>query len=158
MLKNIKGQRLTKGSYDVIIASLVFHAARDLAQTLRNVRRLLKPGGYLLLLEITENDQMRFGLLFGGLQGWWLGYDDGRALSPCVGLEEWPTLLKLTGFSGIDTSVKFIGSLNVLRPNDLPIGGTVLCLTDIEEPVLRSMDPDKLRGFQKVFKQSTSVL
>ncbi|RYP36755.1 hypothetical protein DL767_003254 [Monosporascus sp. MG133] len=221
--KDIEGQGFTEGSYDVIIASLVLHATRDLAQTLRNVRRLLKPGGYLLLLEITENDQMRFGLLFGGLQGWWLGYDDGRALSPCVGLEEWSTLLKLTGFSGIDTSmphdetlpvplsvivsqatddrvellkqplqqrettaivvpqltiiggaalatnihqilgsrcgsVKFIGSLNVLGPDDLPIGGTVLCLTDIEEPVFKSMDPDKLRGFQKVFKQSTSVL
>ncbi|RYP78152.1 hypothetical protein DL769_003233 [Monosporascus sp. CRB-8-3] len=90
------------------------------------------------------------------LQGWWLGYDDRRVLSPCVGLEEWSTLLKLTGSSGIDT-VKFIGSLNDLRSDDLPIGGTVLCLTDIEEPVFKSMDPDKLRGFQ-VFKQSTSVL
>ncbi|TWU72717.1 putative nrps-t1pks biosynthetic cluster [Metarhizium rileyi] len=221
--KDIEAQGFAEGSYDVIIASLVLHATRDLAQTLRNVRRLLKPGGYLLLLEITENDQMRFGLLFGGLQGWWLGYDDGRALSPCVGLEEWSTLLKQTGFSGIDTampheenvpvplsvivsqamddrvqllkqplqqqdttwpgvsqltiiggtelatdigrildsscaSIKLIGSLDALAPGDLPVGGTVLCLTDIEEPVFKSMNPDKLRGFQEVFKQSTNVL
>ncbi|KAI0013413.1 hypothetical protein F4779DRAFT_613561 [Xylariaceae sp. FL0662B] len=53
--------------------------------------------------------------------------------------------------------VKFMGSLSVLRPDDLPVGGTVLCLTDIGEPVFMSMDLDKLRGFQKVFKQSTSV-
>ncbi|KAI1819734.1 PKS-NRPS hybrid [Xylaria intraflava] len=221
--KDIEGQGFTEGSYDVIIASLVLHATRDLGQTLRNVRRLLKPGGYLLLLEITENDQMRFGLLFGGLQGWWLGYDDGRALSPCIGLEEWSTYLKQTGFSGIDTSmphdeklpvplsvvvsqavddrveflkhplqqqgtaaiavpqltiiggsalatkvhkildlwcgsIKLIGSLTDLGPDDLPVGGTVLCLSDIDEPVFKSMDYEKLRGFQAVFKQSTNVL
>ncbi|KAI2612374.1 PKS-NRPS hybrid [Hypoxylon fragiforme] len=221
--KDIEDQGFTEGSYDVIIASLVLHATRDLGQTLRNVRRLLKPGGYLLLLEITENDQMRFGLLFGGLQGWWLGYDDGRALSPCIGIEEWSTYLKQTGFSGIDSamphddklpvplsvivsqavdervellkqplqqretntpvvpqltiigggalakdvdqilgtfcgSINFIESLNHLRPDDLPVGGAVLCLSDIEEPVFKSMDAEKLSGFQTVFKQSSSVL
>lgn len=103
--KDIEGQGYTEGSFDVIIASLVLHATRDLAQTMHNVRKLLKPGGYLLLLEITENEQMRFGLLFGGLPGWWLGHDDGRALSPCIGLDEWDKLLRQTGFSGIDTVV-----------------------------------------------------
>lgn len=83
--KDIEMQGFAEGSFDIIIASLVLHATRDLGQMLRNVRRLLKPGGYLLLLEIAENDQMRFGLLFGDLQGRWLGYDDGRALSPCIG-------------------------------------------------------------------------
>lgn len=221
--KDIEGQGFAEGSFDVIIASLVLHATRDLGQTLRNVRRLLKPGGYLLLLEITENDQMRFGLLFGGLQGWWLGYDDGRALSPCIGIEEWSTCLKQTGFSGIDTamphdeklpvplsvivsqavderiellrqplqprnnstsivpqltiigggalardvnhllgpfcgSVNFIESLSHMAPDDLPVGGAVLCLSDLEEPVFKLMDADKLCGFQTIFKQSSSVL
>ncbi|KAI1304521.1 PKS-NRPS hybrid [Xylaria venustula] len=221
--KDIDDQGFTEGSYDVIIASLVLHATRNLDETLRNVRRLLKPGGYLLLLEITENDQMRFGLLFGGLEGWWLGYDDGRALSPCIGIEEWETYLKQTGFSGIESSmphdetlpvplsvivsqatddrvellkqplqqqqttatvipqltiiggdalatdvrrivnsycgnVKYIESLNEIGSDDLPVGGTVLCLKDIEEPVFKSMDADKLRGFQTIFKQSTNVL
>ncbi|KAI0428566.1 PKS-NRPS hybrid [Xylaria sp. FL1042] len=191
-------QGFTEGSYDVIIASL----------TVRN---------------ITENDQMRFGLLFGGLEGWWLGYDDGRALSPCVGIEEWRTCLEQNGFSGIETmmphdnvlpvplsvivsqatddrvellkqplrqqkttpivvpqltiiggtalatdvrqivgsycgNVKYIRSLSDIGPDDLPVGGTVLCLSDIEEPVFKSMDSVKLRGFQTVFKQSTNVL
>ncbi|KAK6826221.1 Hybrid NRPS/PKS enzyme [Apiospora arundinis] len=103
--KDIIDQGFAEGSFDVIIASLVLHATRNLDRTLQNVRKLLKPGGYLLLLEITENEQMRFGLLFGGLPGWWLGYDDDRALSPCIGLEEWGSLLKQNGFSGIDTVV-----------------------------------------------------
>ena len=103
--KDIEEQGFADGSFDLIIASLVLHATRNLADTLKNVRRLLKPGGYLLLLEITENEQMRFGLIFGGLPGWWLGYDDGRALSPCVGIDEWKHLLKRTGFSGIETVI-----------------------------------------------------
>ncbi|KAK5635444.1 hypothetical protein RRF57_011156 [Xylaria bambusicola] len=221
--KDIEEQGFTEGTYDVIIASLVLHATRNMEETMRNVRRLLKPGGYLLLLEITENDQMRFGLLFGGLEGWWLGYDDGRALSPCIDLDEWETLLKKTGFSGIDSSmphhdelpvplsvvvaqatddrvellkqplkpqastatvvaqltiiggaalaksvshivqpycgnIKLIQSLEDIGPEALPVGGTVLCLSDVDEPVFKSMTPDKLRGFQTIFKQSTNVL
>ncbi|KAI1367101.1 PKS-NRPS hybrid [Xylaria arbuscula] len=221
--KDIEEQGFTEGTYDVIIASLVLHATRNMEETMRNVRRLLKPGGYLLLLEITENDQMRFGLLFGGLEGWWLGYDDGRALSPCIDLDEWQTLLKKTGFSGIDSSmphhdnlpvplsvvvaqatddrvellkqplqpqastttvvpqltiiggsalaksvsqivqpycgnIKLIQELNEIGPDALPVGGTVLCLSDIDDPVFKSMTPEKLRGFQTIFKQSTNVL
>nr|A0A4P8WAE5.1 RecName: Full=Polyketide synthase-nonribosomal peptide synthetase pyiS; Short=PKS-NRPS pyiS; AltName: Full=Pyrichalasin H biosynthesis cluster protein A; AltName: Full=Pyrichalasin H synthase [Pyricularia grisea]QCS37521.1 PyiS [Pyricularia grisea] len=221
--KDIGDQGFVEGSYDVVIASLVLHATRNLGQTLRNVRRLLKPGGYLLLLEITENDQMRFGLLFGGLEGWWLGYDDGRALSPCINIEEWEKYLKQTGFSGIDTLMPhdeilpvplsvivsqavdertellkqplqrldpsttlvpqltiigsgalaeevhrllrpFCGRVNVIESlghmgaDQLPVGGAVICLADIQEPVFKSMDADKLRGFQTIFKQSGSAL
>ncbi|KAI9848698.1 MAG: putative Hybrid PKS-NRPS biosynthetic cluster [Sclerophora amabilis] len=225
--KDIEQQGFADGSFDLIIASLVLHATRNLEETLRNVRRLLRPGGYLLLLEITENEQMRFGLIFGGLAGWWLGYDDGRAFSPCIGLDEWSTLLKRTGFSGIDTAIphhdtlpvplsivvsqavddkveflkqplapsqlmtvipeltmiggggvesaklvadihqtltsrcgriKKIQSLQDIRPDILPVGGTVLCLSDIDEPVFKSMNAEKLRGFQEIFKQSKNIL
>ncbi|RDL33251.1 putative hybrid nrps pks [Venustampulla echinocandica] len=233
--KDVQEQGFSDGSFDVVIASLVLHATRNLADTLKNVRRLLKPGGYLLLLEITENEQMRFGLIFGGLPGWWLGHEDGRALSPCIGLKEWDLYLKQTGFSGMDTAIphhdklpvplsiivsqavddrvqflkhpissplssiqsspviprltliggggvksakiaadisrilghggphcgqmRFIKSLQDIRPHqDLPIGGTTLCLADIDEPVFKSINAEKLRGFQEIFKQSANVL
>lgn len=100
--KNITTQGYTPHSFDVIIASLVLHATRDLEQTMHNVRKLLKPGGRLIMLEITDNDPIRFGFIFGGLPGWWLGYDQGRRLSPCINIAEWEALMTRTGFSSIE--------------------------------------------------------
>lgn len=59
------------GSYDVVIACQVLHATKRMETTMTNVRRLLKPGGKLLLMESTK-DQMDLQLTFGSLPGWWL--------------------------------------------------------------------------------------
>ncbi|KAJ5970419.1 polyketide synthase/peptide synthetase [Penicillium vulpinum] len=90
-------------TYDLVVASFVLHATVNLEKTMNNARRLLKPGGYLLLLEMTSNDPIRTGAIFGTLPGWWLGMGDGRILSPCITAAEWDSLLWQTGFAGIDT-------------------------------------------------------
>ncbi|KAL2864256.1 uncharacterized protein BJX67DRAFT_383918 [Aspergillus lucknowensis] len=104
---NIDGDPETQGfapqSFDLIIASLVLHATENLERTLRNTRKILKPGGTLILLEITNNGPARLGFVFGGLPGWWLGRDDGRIFSPCIATPEWDTALRRTGFSGVDS-------------------------------------------------------
>ena len=100
--KNITEQGFEEHSFDLVIANLVVHATKNLEDTMLNLRRLIKPGGYLLLLEITDNDPLRFGFIFGGLPGWWLGYKDGRTLSPCVDVPTWNQLMRKTGFSGVD--------------------------------------------------------
>ncbi|KAJ5084947.1 hypothetical protein NUU61_009526 [Penicillium alfredii] len=100
--KDIADQGFPDESFDVVIASLALYATKNLETTLSHVRRLLKPGGYLILLELTDPNVMRFGLTLGGLPGWWLGYDEGRMLSPCVSTDHWDALMKKTGFSGID--------------------------------------------------------
>ena len=101
--KDISIQGFEDHSYDLIIASFVLHATAKLEQTLGNVRRLLKPGGFVLMAEVTNNEQIRGGFIFGALPGWWLGVDDGRVLSPCVSPAQWDSVLRKTGFSGIDT-------------------------------------------------------
>ena len=100
--KDISEQGFEEHSFDLVIANLVVHATKKLEDTMRNLRRLIKPGGYLLLLEITDNDPLRFGFIFGGLPGWWLGYEDGRTLSPCVDVPAWNQVMLKTGFSGVD--------------------------------------------------------
>ncbi|KAK4078956.1 hypothetical protein Trihar35433_61 [Trichoderma harzianum] len=88
-------------TYDFIIASNVLHATKTLSETMRNVRRLLKPGGQLLLLEVTS-EIVRVKLMMAGLSGWWLGGDDGRRYGPTITRDQWDSLLKDTGFSGVD--------------------------------------------------------
>ena len=99
-------QGYVEGSYDVVVAFLVIHATPDLDLTMRNIRKLLKPGGILVVGEGTNNGQPygSAGFIFGSLPGWWLGADSGRPLSPFVSYQEWERLLKASGFSGIDST------------------------------------------------------
>ena len=89
-------------SYDIIVASNVLHATGSLQKTLNHTRQLLKPGGYLMLLEITNNDPIRCSTIMGGLPGWWLGVDDGRKYAPTATPGEWHLALRKAGFGGVD--------------------------------------------------------
>ncbi len=96
--RDLQAQGIVEGSYQIVIAANVLHATPDLRQTLRNVRKLLAPGGLLLLIEATE--KQRFGDLTVGLtEGWW-AYQD-RDLRPDYALltkRGWQTLLAEMGF------------------------------------------------------------
>ncbi|KAL5362627.1 hypothetical protein BJX96DRAFT_177333 [Aspergillus floccosus] len=100
--KEVGAQGFDEGSYDVIVAANVLHATRKLEETMNHVRALLKPGGYLVLMEITGPHVLRTQFIMGGLPGWWYGVDDGRVLSPAISVEQWNQLLLDTGFSGLD--------------------------------------------------------
>lgn len=104
MEKSVTSQGYIEESYDMIIASNVLHATKPLEETMKNTRRLLKPGGFLLLLEVVNNEPLRNGLPMGGLPGWWIGADSGRPWGPTLSLTQWDSLLRKTGFSGIDTA------------------------------------------------------
>lgn len=87
--------------YDTIIASHCLHATPNVQETLSNCRKLLKPGGKLVLVEITE-DAISPGLLqvMGTLPGYWNGLDDERVDSPFLDLAKWDSSLLDAGFSG----------------------------------------------------------
>ncbi|KAB5580657.1 putative polyketide synthase [Coniochaeta sp. 2T2.1] len=104
-------QGFEEGTYDVIIAANVLHATQKMQVTMSHVRKLLKPGGQLVLMELTER-QPWMTLVFGNLPGWWLGQDDGRTEGPSLSEEEWDMLLKDTGFSGVQVCVPDYPDLN----------------------------------------------
>jgi SAM-dependent methyltransferase/NAD(P)-dependent dehydrogenase (short-subunit alcohol dehydrogenase family) len=101
--ENPVDQGFIEGAYDLIVAANVLHATPDLEETLQNARRLLKPGGYLVMMEFIDESVMRLGVIIGGLPGWWVGRDTGRKYSPNVGLDQWNELLLKSGFGGVDT-------------------------------------------------------
>lgn len=102
-------QGFSERRYDLIIASNVLHATKSINNTLSNVRRLLKPGGRLVLLEITDTDPVRQTFFFGALPGWWVGEEDGREHHPLLRQQQWDEALLEAGFSGIDTATPETG-------------------------------------------------
>ncbi|XMA10253.1 hypothetical protein WAI453_003044 [Rhynchosporium graminicola] len=93
-------------SYDLIVASNVLHATPKLEETMLNVRRLLKPGGQLVISEITQGQlQTRGSVIFGLFPDWWASVD-GRS-QPFVTMEAWDALLRNTGFSGIECRIPY---------------------------------------------------
>ncbi|KAH8651296.1 putative polyketide synthase [Xylariales sp. PMI_506] len=100
--KDPSSQGFPLRSYDVVIAQNVLHATAPLKESLRHARKLLRPGGYLILLELLRSESMRFGLVVGCLPGWWVGEDDGRKGGPLLTTDEWRVILAETGFS-VDT-------------------------------------------------------
>ncbi|KAL1954906.1 hypothetical protein VTO42DRAFT_444 [Malbranchea cinnamomea] len=89
--------------YDMVIASNVLHATQSLTQTLIHTRKLLKPGGWLVVLESTLPDSLYPAFVFGTFKGWWHGENDSRPFGPTVNGEIWDELLRSTGFGGFET-------------------------------------------------------
>jgi hybrid polyketide synthase/nonribosomal peptide synthetase ACE1 len=98
------GQGYELNSYDVVIASNALHATSSIQTTLENARKLLRPGGYLILLEITGQGPVRFHSILGSLPSWWLGVNDSRKSSPLLAPGGWHTALRKAGFGGVDSS------------------------------------------------------
>jgi acyl transferase domain-containing protein/SAM-dependent methyltransferase len=88
------------GSYDLIVAQNVVHTTSDLVKTLGNLRRLLKPGGRLLLQEGIRQDYYWSGLSFGQLPGWWSGTEAMRRWMPWVSSKQWDGVLESAGYTG----------------------------------------------------------
>ena len=65
--------------------------------TLENCRRLLKPGGTLVLGENTNPNEIS-SFIFGTLPGWWVA-EDGRENGPLLSQSEWDRELVKAGFS-----------------------------------------------------------
>lgn len=92
-------------AFDVVVASNAIYAARSLEHALNNLKSLLKPGGQIAFAELTA-PSLRWGLLGGSLQSWWLGAEEGRTNSPLLSTPEWEKVLVKSGFSGVSFEMK----------------------------------------------------
>jgi ubiquinone/menaquinone biosynthesis C-methylase UbiE len=62
-------QGFEEGSFDVVLASNVLHATKSLDVTLTNCKKLLKPGGQIVIMEFTHPVN-NVSLIYGTLKGW----------------------------------------------------------------------------------------
>ncbi|MER6142061.1 amino acid adenylation domain-containing protein [Streptomyces sparsogenes] len=110
-------QGFAPGSADLVLATNVVHATSNLRATLRKAKALLRPGGWLVLNELTRARPL---LTVGGgvLEGWW-AFDDAELRlpdSPLASPESWRRLLHEEGF----TTVRTLGA------EDADLGQSVL--------------------------------
>ncbi|NED57667.1 methyltransferase, partial [Micromonospora aurantiaca] len=94
-------QGFAAGSYDVVLATNVLHATADVVRSLRHARSLLRPGGVLLLNEVTRASDF-LTATFGLLPGWWRFTDAHRRLphSPLLSPAGWRAALAEAGLTG----------------------------------------------------------
>ncbi|KAA8905059.1 fatty acid synthase S-acetyltransferase [Sphaerosporella brunnea] len=88
--------------YDIVLAANVIHATKSLDRSLQNARKLLKPGGKLILFEMTNPEVIRTGFTFGVLPGWWLSVEENRKWGPLMSQEDWDVVLRRNKFTGVD--------------------------------------------------------
>ncbi|WP_115460543.1 SDR family NAD(P)-dependent oxidoreductase, partial [Enterobacillus tribolii] len=95
-------QNLMPGSYDIVVASNVLHATRDIRNTVNNAKALLKNNGLLLINEIAAPSVFAH-LTFGLLDGWWLAQDAPLRLNgtPALSAASWRQVLEDAGFCGV---------------------------------------------------------
>ena len=101
-----EAQGFELGTFDVVIAGSVLHATPNLHVTLSNVRKLLKPGGKLMMAEQCNMARATDKFVFGVLPGWWLSEEPYRSNTPLISEERWNQLLKESGFSGTDLVIR----------------------------------------------------
>lgn len=135
-VENEPGQQgFEEGSYDVVVAFQVLHATSKISTTLANARRLLKPGGKLIVTELTSKIGRR-SAVFGLLAGWWLGEDDDRHWGPELSEDGWDERLKSVGFTGADLcfrdrddvgwSSSLVASTNPAAPEISPLNNVTI--------------------------------
>ncbi|KAK1140308.1 Type I Iterative Polyketide synthase (PKS) [Aspergillus melleus] len=98
-------QGFEEGRYDLVIASAVLHATECVADTLKHARSLLRPGGYLVLMEPTNKHDTVLNAIWGLLPGWWRSQEKDRSWSPLYSHAEWDRYLQQSGFTGLETAL-----------------------------------------------------
>ncbi|RAK95950.1 uncharacterized protein BO80DRAFT_244580 [Aspergillus ibericus CBS 121593] len=87
-------------AYDVVFAYNSLHVTDSVDMAIAHARRLLKPGGRLVLLEMTVLHDF-VNAIYGLFPGWYRDRSDGRVAAPLLAVGEWQDRLHRGGFRGL---------------------------------------------------------
>jgi ubiquinone/menaquinone biosynthesis C-methylase UbiE len=91
-------QGLNAESFDLVLAANVIHATPDIRRSVGHLRRVLRPGGYLILIETVAPSRVA-DCTVGLFDGWWCSRDTAlRDGYPVISMWQWEELLRDEGF------------------------------------------------------------
>jgi malonyl CoA-acyl carrier protein transacylase/nucleoside-diphosphate-sugar epimerase/acyl carrier protein len=99
-------------SQHIVIASNAVHATHSLTESTKNIHKMLRSDGFLMMLEMTETLYW-VDMIFGVLEGWWL-FDDGREHA-IAHESRWERELKSAGYGHIDWTDGRSPEVNIQR-------------------------------------------
>ncbi len=98
--KNPQEQGYGLQDFDLVVGANVFHATKDLDQSLEHALSLLAPGSLLLLFETTTQPTW-FESSIGLIEGWSRFDDEWRHDDPLLSPKQWTEVLNVHGFESV---------------------------------------------------------
>ncbi|KAF9693252.1 hypothetical protein EKO04_008946 [Ascochyta lentis] len=102
--EDVLSQGHTKHYFDLVIASLALNMPSKLPELLENIRRLLKPGGYLLLQRIAPEMLVEPGCSPASIAAQMLPHRAGSYSLSHLDISEWNSILQDNGFLGVNST------------------------------------------------------
>jgi nucleoside-diphosphate-sugar epimerase/SAM-dependent methyltransferase len=87
------------GTQHIIVASNAVHATHSLSESAKNIRKALRPDGFLMMIEMTGTLYW-VDIIFGLFEGWWY-FDDGRTHA-VTHESRWEKDLQAVGYGHVD--------------------------------------------------------
>lgn len=101
-----------QGQFDIVLATNCIHATSNLNNSLGNISKLLRPHGFVSLVELTTRN-FWLDMVFGLLDGWWL-FDDGRPYVLATP-EFWDKSMRQSGFHHVSWTGGYTRESEVVR-------------------------------------------
>ncbi|WQF85464.1 Putative Acyl transferase domain superfamily, phosphopantetheine binding ACP domain, thiolase [Colletotrichum destructivum] len=124
------------GTQHIVLSSNAVHATHSLVVSTGNIRKMLRPDGLLLMLEMTRTPYW-VDLVFGLFEGWWL-FEDGRSHA-LTHEDRWRKDLQTAGYGHVDWTQ-----------------GTT-AESEIEKLVIALADPASVSGYENHARTSVSL-
>ncbi|KAJ5657590.1 lovastatin nonaketide synthase [Penicillium longicatenatum] len=170
-------QGFQEHSFDLIIASSIVYSAELMETSLSKVRSLLRPGGYLMLSELTKDCSIQNNFLMSALTLLSAGFNHGRQFASPLSTAEWDDLLCKSGFSGVDIvapttdSLPYPVSIMVSQAVDSridflreplfcpdPYMSAVGNLGDLNHPTFKSITETEFQGVKRMTSATRNIL
>ncbi|KAJ6076084.1 Type I Polyketide synthases (Type I PKS) [Penicillium canescens] len=127
-------QGFSEHGFDLVVAGNVLCETRSLKQTMAYVRRLLKPGGRVAIMETTDSEHITSSFVFGGSDRWWLGELDGRPWGPHISRDGWNQVLQASGFGDFE-------AISPTEEESKLLGWSVFTSRAIDDRVKKLIEP-----------------